>query len=100
MSDFDKKQWDSWKEDPMTQLFFEYIRQKRFDVTRFRLGLLDECAASELPIEGLARAAGISAVLRDLQNLTFEGLTESLQGYKDVMANTRKMLQEQLGVNL
>lgn len=96
-----EKQFLAWKEDPVTKVFFTMLRERRWDIMRFRLDLLSK---AEEKIESntleMAHSNGHYAELSTILDTDYETLKESLEAYTRARSENRKQIKEMLGVDL
>lgn len=94
-----ESQWSSWLEDPVTRMFFEYLRYQHFDINHYRMNLLGQTPSAVDPNE-LSHANGMAALCAKLTNINLETVMHELEQFKQSVESNRKMMKEMLGVEV
>ena len=91
--------WAEWKLQPITQKFLEYLRVAKYDIARQKMEIISN-PVDKIDMALLAHLNGMESILTQLLTLKPEDITERLKTAASDIAEYKRLIKANLGVEL
>lgn len=80
LKEYNPKDFKDWKEHGLTELFFQYVRDKRQELRDYILNEFDGCAINAGKIDDIKTRQAFASCLGALDSVSLEAMIEYYEG--------------------
>lgn len=93
------EQWSEWRLNPVTVAFLEYLKHKKFEVYRQKMAMISD-TVSQIDPTLLSELNGMEKTLTGVLTLDLPTMVNETHMMEEVTKNTKKMIKDNMGVDL